>query len=165
MTHPAASGQATVLVVDDSAEERELFAYVLGQAGYRVLAADGAPQAQQLVGEQWKIDILVTDFNMPVMNGVELARWFQSRLPLSQVLLVSGNSWELEAYLKGAVGLPFLEKTEAFTQLVGLVKKLLAEPRMESQEFGAAQIAQQASAETIVLREILARGYHSRSRV
>src|ERR1039458_10160904 len=148
MTHPAASGQATVLMVDDCAEDRELFAHLLLAAGYRVLEANGAQQAQRLAGAEGKIDLLLTDFNMPGMNGVELARWFQSRFPLSKVLLVSDSAWKLEPSLETTGWPAFLDKTEAFARLAATVEKLLAEATTHLQGFGAAEIAKRPSAET-----------------
>ena len=150
MTHPAASGQATVLMVDDCAEDRELFAHLLLAAGYRVLEANGAQQAQRLAGAEGKIDLLLTDFNMPGMNGVELARWFQSRFPLSKVLLVSDSAWKLEPSLETTGWPAFLDKTEAFARLAATVEKLLAEATTHLQGFGAAEIAKRPSAETMV---------------
>jgi DNA-binding NtrC family response regulator len=162
-SRPATAAQATVLLVDDSREVRELFACLLRRAGYRVLEARDAGQAQQLAGEQAKIDILVTDFRMPGMNGVELARWFHTRFPFSQVLLVSGSTCELDAYLEPPGWPAFLDKSAAFTRLVPMVAELLAQATTRSEEFGAAEIAQRASAETLVLRKILERADLSRS--
>jgi DNA-binding NtrC family response regulator len=163
MRPAATSGQATVLLVDDFAGIRELFAELLREAGYRVLEASNAGLAQQLAGEEAKIDILITDFRMPGMNGVELARWFRSRFPLSQVLLVSGAGCELDAYLELPGWPAFLDKTEAVIKLVATVEKLLAQTATRSEGFGAAEIAQRASANTMVLREILERGNQSRA--
>ncbi len=93
--------QATVLVVDDYAEYRELAAHLLRQAGYQVLEANCGQQAQRLAEEHGKIDLLATDLTMPGMNGVDLARWFHKRFPFSKVLLVSGSAWwEIEAYVE-----------------------------------------------------------------
>jgi CheY-like chemotaxis protein len=143
---PAAPGQPTVLVVDDSADERELHSYVLRTAGYRVLEPNGAEQAQRLAGEGGRIDVLVTDFNMPGLNGVELARWFRRWLPLSKVLLVSGAPWRLEAHLEATGWPPFLDKMKAFTRLAGSVAKLLAETTSLLPGFGTAELTQRASA-------------------
>ena len=157
----AATGRTTVLVTDDCPEVRELFTCLLRKAGYRVLEASGAPEAQQLAGEEANIDMLVTDFRMPGMNGVELARWFHSRFPLSPVLLVSGSACELDAYREPPGWPPLLDKSEVFTRLVPMVGELLAERTSGSPGLGAAEIAQRAAAETLVLREILEKGGQS----
>jgi DNA-binding NtrC family response regulator len=150
-------------VVDDFAEVREMFAWLLRKAGCQVLMADSAKQAQHLIGDQGSIDLLVTDLNMPGMNGMELARWFRSRSPLSKMLLVSGSACEAEAYLETAPWLPFLDKADAFAQLVPMVEKLLAETTSRLEGFSRAEIGHRTSAETKVLREILERTNNSHS--
>jgi DNA-binding NtrC family response regulator len=153
-THPAASERATVLVVDDYDDLRAFLAHLLQAAGYRVLEADGAQQAQRLAAAEGMIDVLVTDFNMPGMNGIELARWFQGRSPSGKVLLVSSETQELQAYLDAWGWFPFLDKAEAFTRLVPTVEDLVAEVSAESHGFGATQSARPASGSTTVLREM-----------
>lgn len=81
----------TILVVDDSPVALHFFALVLRQAGYRVLEASHVHEAQRLASGGLCVDLLLTDFQMPVMNGVELAVWFRERMPSLPVLLVTGS--------------------------------------------------------------------------
>jgi CheY-like chemotaxis protein len=129
-------GRATVLVVDDYADLRKLFAGLLLRAGFRVLQANDAEQAQRVARQERRIDVLVTDFSMPGMDGIELARWFKRRSPRSQVLLVSTELRDLDADTRW---LPCLDKVEAFTQLAPTVGRLLAGARTEPQGFGRAR--------------------------
>ncbi|MBX9749694.1 MAG: response regulator [Roseococcus sp.] len=63
----------TVLAVDDSASVRQVVKLVLGGAGYRVLeAVNGAEGLTQLKGGG--VDLIVTDLNMPVMDGLTFIR-------------------------------------------------------------------------------------------
>jgi DNA-binding NtrC family response regulator len=165
MKPPAASDYPTVLVVDDFVEIRVILGRLLQAAGYRILEASGARQAQRLADEDGNIDVLVTDFRMPDMNGVELAGWFHSRFPATKVVVLSGSACELEAYDELADWALCLDKSKASAQLVGLVKRLLAEPRSEARGLGGAEIDQSASAETRVLAEIPKPGHHSRRRI
>jgi chemotaxis protein histidine kinase CheA/ActR/RegA family two-component response regulator len=67
----AAPALPTVLVVDDSLSQRRALEQMLGDAGYRVRSAhDGLEAAELLV--QFKPDIVLTDLEMPRMNGIEL---------------------------------------------------------------------------------------------
>lgn len=60
----------TVLTVDDSKSVRDMVAFTLGQQGYRVIgAADGSQGLQVFQSE--RLDLVITDLNMPVMNGFD----------------------------------------------------------------------------------------------
>jgi chemosensory pili system protein ChpA (sensor histidine kinase/response regulator) len=70
---PAADGQRRVLLVDDSVSVRKFVGGMLERAGFRVVAArDGAEALQQLA--EGPVDVVVTDLEMPRLNGYELIR-------------------------------------------------------------------------------------------
>ncbi len=60
-----------VLIVDDEIHIVHVVAIKLRNNGYDVISAENGAQAFKLVQEE-KPDIVVTDFQMPVMNGMEL---------------------------------------------------------------------------------------------
>ncbi|MFL5075402.1 MAG: chemotaxis protein CheW, partial [Microvirga sp.] len=66
------AGAPTVLLVDDSAFFRELLTPVLKAAGYRVAAAESAERAMALIASGARVDVVVTDIDMPGTNGFEL---------------------------------------------------------------------------------------------
>lgn len=60
----------TALIVDDSPTMRQLLCHTLTQAGFTVLqGADGQQGLDQLKGQ--KLQLIITDLNMPVMDGIE----------------------------------------------------------------------------------------------
>ena len=70
---PAAEGQRRVLLVDDSVSVRKFVGGMLERAGFHVVAArDGAEALQQLA--ESPVDVVVTDLEMPRLNGYELIR-------------------------------------------------------------------------------------------
>jgi chemosensory pili system protein ChpA (sensor histidine kinase/response regulator) len=70
---PAAEGPRRVLLVDDSVSVRKFVGGMLERAGFQVVAArDGAEALQQLA--ESSVDIVVTDLEMPRLNGFELIR-------------------------------------------------------------------------------------------
>jgi chemosensory pili system protein ChpA (sensor histidine kinase/response regulator) len=70
---PAAEGQRRVLLVDDSVSVRKFVGGMLERAGFHVVAArDGAEALQQLA--ECPVDVVVTDLEMPRVNGYELIR-------------------------------------------------------------------------------------------
>jgi CheY-like chemotaxis protein len=82
--------KATILVADDEAELREIFAAWLGRKGSTVLtAANGAEALTAL--ETAKVDVLVSDIRMPVMGGVALVRRvYELKLDIPSIIFVSG---------------------------------------------------------------------------
>ncbi|MDM7858329.1 phosphate regulon transcriptional regulator PhoB [Thiopseudomonas acetoxidans] len=63
----------TVLIVDDEAAIREMIAVALQMAGYRCLEADNAQNAHAIVVDH-QPDIILLDWMMPNVSGIELAR-------------------------------------------------------------------------------------------
>ncbi len=88
---PAATGQETVLAVEDDDDVREFTADVLGQLGYRVLTAHDAESALRILGENPDVDLLFTDIGLPGgVNGRELADAARKRSPALKVLFTTG---------------------------------------------------------------------------
>jgi PAS domain S-box-containing protein len=87
---PAATGPAHILVVDDDAGVRNITATFLSELGHSTReAADGMTALAMLAGGE-PIDLLVTDYAMPGMNGIELAQQVKARWPKLPVLLLTG---------------------------------------------------------------------------
>jgi two-component system, chemotaxis family, chemotaxis protein CheY len=64
---------ATILVVDDSTTMRQMVCFTLTSAGHDVAeAADGIEAVE--VAKTGKFDLVITDVNMPGMNGIDLVR-------------------------------------------------------------------------------------------
>jgi two-component system cell cycle response regulator DivK len=78
------SASRLVLFIDDCAATRLLYQHVLVGAGYRVLlAGDGREGVAQAITN--KPDLIVTDLDMPVMDGFEAARQLR-RTPRTQTI-------------------------------------------------------------------------------
>ncbi|AGL16517.1 response regulator transcription factor [Actinoplanes sp. N902-109] len=80
---------ATVLVVDDEPDIRDLLVKRLGQDGHLVLPADGGAEALALVESRGVPDAVVLDLDMPGMDGFELLERLRGRHPQLPVLIVS----------------------------------------------------------------------------
>jgi CheY-like chemotaxis protein len=82
--------QATVLLVDDELELLEIFAAWLGRSGCRVLTAHNGIEALKILATE-KIDVLISDIRMPVMDGVMLVRRIDELgLLIPSIMFVSG---------------------------------------------------------------------------
>jgi CheY-like chemotaxis protein len=87
----------TVMCVDDDAGIRELYGALLGQNGYEVIAANNGRHALHVFEAKEKdIDAVILDYEMPEMNGLELATWLKQRHPALPVIMISGSHPELE---------------------------------------------------------------------
>ena len=64
---------ATILVVDDSTTMRQMVAFTLTSAGHEVVEAPDGNKALGLA-KQSKFDLVITDVNMPGMNGIDLVQ-------------------------------------------------------------------------------------------
>jgi len=120
---------ATILVVDDSATMRMIVQAALGAAGWRVLTAGDGRQALELARGD-RIDLLVSDWNMPVMDGLALIQELRAE-PGYQELPVLVLTTEQAAQSKNAArGLGvcgWLNKPVEPDVLVELAAELLGE--------------------------------------
>ena len=81
----------TILLVEDAAIVRRLVARMLDSLGYRVLQAEGPEEALGLFTEHTdRVDLLLTDVIMPVMNGKQLYDMLSELRPELPVLFMSG---------------------------------------------------------------------------
>ncbi len=97
---PVTSSRQRVLVVDDSATVRQSLGRCLSGAGYRVeQAADGREAWTALQGQE--VDLVLTDVEMPVMDGLELVRLLRQepRLANVPVMIVSSREGEQDRLL------------------------------------------------------------------
>ena len=76
-----------VLIVDDEVEFRTLVKDAL--PAFEVLEAESGEQAVDLVQEE-KLDLVITDINMPGMSGIELLKYLRAHHPKLKVVAVSG---------------------------------------------------------------------------
>ena len=78
------------------------------------------------------IDLLVTEFEMPEGNGLELAQWFRAVHPKAPVLMVSGSLQEVESAADDLDEFAFLAKPFSWDELVDKVYTLLTSQRRAS---------------------------------
>jgi two-component system phosphate regulon response regulator PhoB len=92
-----ASDQPTVLVVEDEAAQREVLSYNLEAEGFHVTRAEDGEQALVLIGEAAP-DIIVLDWMLPNVSGIEVCRQIKSRAETRQVpvIMLSARSEEVD---------------------------------------------------------------------
>jgi DNA-binding response OmpR family regulator len=115
----------TLLVVDDDPMVRDMEAQLLRLEGYTVLEAEGATEALRLAGEAVAIHLLITDFMMPDVDGLELTRRFRAVHPKTPVLMVSGSFPSFRDQSEDLGRFEFLAKPFGFAELLLKVRSLL----------------------------------------
>ncbi len=115
-----------IMTVDDSASVRQMVCLTLKDAGYAVIeACDGKDALAKLTGP---VDMIVTDLNMPNMDGIELIRSVRALpqykfVPIVMLTTESQASKKEEGKSAGATG--WILKPFKPEQLLAVAKKLL----------------------------------------
>lgn len=117
----------TLLIVDDSASMRQLVTFALKGAGYDVIAAvHGKDALSKLAGA--KVDMVVTDLNMPEMDGITLIKQLRSSpatkfTPVVMLTTESQEAKKTEGKQAGASG--WIVKPFTPDQLIETVKRFV----------------------------------------
>ena len=99
---------STALIVDDSASIRSIVGFTLRTAGFEVIeGVDGQDGLRQL--ETARVDLIITDLNMPVMDGLTFIRNVRARLatrytPLLMLTTESQAAIKQQGKAAGATG-------------------------------------------------------------
>lgn len=115
-----------ILVVDDAPETLEVLERNLTLVGYRVATAPGAIEAVRTL-EATRIDLVITDFRMPRVNGLDLIRHVRENYPDTEIIMVTGYAsipGAVEAMQAGAHA--YLAKPFTEEELLSAVKQAIA---------------------------------------
>ena len=112
---------ATILVVDDHETIREIIIDFLGETGHTMIQAINGKQAQQKIKKaKPPIDLVITDFRMPEMNGIELILWIKKEHPEIPVILMSSD--DLDKVSPADI---FVKKPDGFNDFAAVCNQLL----------------------------------------
>ena len=116
-----------ILAVDDSASIRQMVSFTLKGAGYDVVeAVDGRDGLTKAGGD--KFDMVITDLNMPQMDGIELiteARKLPGYTFIPIIMLTTESQAEKKDAGKKAGATGWIVKPFNAEQLIAVVKKLV----------------------------------------
>jgi len=116
----------TIMTVDDSASIRQMVGFTLKKEGYSVIeAVDGKDALTKLKGA---IHMVITDLNMPNMDGIELIRNIRAQaaykfIPIIMLTTESQAGKKQEGKTAGATG--WIVKPFKPEQLIAVVQKVL----------------------------------------
>jgi two-component system chemotaxis response regulator CheY len=116
-----------ILTVDDAATMRKMVAFTLKDAGYEVLEAVDGCDALKVLKDR-SVDVIITDLNMPNMDGIELTRQLRAlpafaRTPIILLTTESDPAKKMAGRMAGATG--WIVKPFNQEQLLAIVAKVL----------------------------------------
>jgi PAS domain S-box-containing protein len=115
---------AHILVVDDDSGLLKTTLRLLRARGFSVLGAENGSEALRELARNPAIDLIVADFAMPEMNGVDLARTVSGLRPSLPFILMTGN-FEIDPS-KEIAGIRILQKPCTEAELVDEIAKALS---------------------------------------
>ena len=118
-----APGVATVLVCDDDDDVRRFLSELLKANGYMVCEASGAGAAFRILEESAAVDLLIVDYAMPGINGLDIIRQAGHRRPSLKTLLITGDAG---AVCDAVVGVPLLRKPFGPAEFSQIIAEILA---------------------------------------
>ncbi len=137
---PAASGtKGHVVLIDDDELFRESLEQNLRDSGYDVLAFDRGEPALAYFQDGKTADLVLLDWKMPEMNGIEVLRRLRqitTEMPVIFLTVLSDQIYEEAALLSGAVD--FVEKSRSFTILLKRMALILGGAKAGEQAGAAA---------------------------
>jgi chemosensory pili system protein ChpA (sensor histidine kinase/response regulator) len=126
-----------VLLVDDSVSVRRFVGHMLERAGFQVLTANDGAEALQQLGEA-VVDVVVTDLEMPRVNGYELIEDLRRRSTTRQlpVVVLTTRAGDKHLSLARRLGVQhYVSKPvdeQAFVRLIGSLVTSVAEPALSA---------------------------------
>lgn len=119
--------EKTILVVDDFEVNTYVVGHTLTKAGYKVLKAQSGEEALKIAAET-KINLLITDYKMPKMDGVELIKQIK-KMPQYRfipVLVLTTETEEEKKRKAREIGITgWIQKPFELTSFLETVKKAL----------------------------------------
>lgn len=118
----------TVLVVDDSPTMRQMVAFTLTSTGYQVVEAGNGKEAVGKVTGGAKPDLVVTDLNMPEMDGITLIKEIRKMpalkfTPILMLTTEASDDKKKAGQAAGATG--WIVKPFNPEQMMAVIKKVL----------------------------------------
>jgi putative nucleotidyltransferase with HDIG domain len=126
MDRNATNKPARILVVDDDPAIRELLKHGIQLSGYECLAADGASETLKIL-KQVDIDVVISDINMPEMNGLELIKAIKKHHKCDIIIMTGFIEDFTYEEIIGRGASDFIQKPVRISEFVARLKRVLFE--------------------------------------
>ncbi|OGW40755.1 MAG: hypothetical protein A2010_16280 [Nitrospirae bacterium GWD2_57_9] len=116
----------TILIVDDEPENRRIYAEILNDLGYRTIEQADGESALAAVKSGAAIDLVIADYRMPRMNGLQFIESLRHTLPAVPMIMVTAFA-NVESYLQSfSLGVfEYMNKPFSKAEFVRIVKAAL----------------------------------------
>ena len=125
-TNPPYRHTNRILIVDDEADVRGILKYGLIKAGYECLSAASGAEALAIL-ESNRVDVVVSDINMPQMTGLELVRRVKDKLDIDFIIM---TGYVEDFNYEDIVGLgasDFIQKPVGLMEFIARLRRVLLE--------------------------------------
>ena len=119
---------ARIIAVDDSASMRQMVSFTLKGAGHDVIEASDGVEALKLANQESGVDLVISDINMPNMDGISLIKELRTLapykfIPILMLTTESSADKKMEGKAAGATG--WIVKPFNPDQLLATIGKVL----------------------------------------
>jgi two-component system response regulator (stage 0 sporulation protein F) len=113
-----------ILVVDDEENAREALSKILAHDGYDVSSAKNGVEALNYLRSK-DVELIITDLNMPEMNGMMFLRELNRIHPASNVIMITAYG-EVESYLEALTlgAFEYINKPVKYEELKKIINKI-----------------------------------------
>ncbi len=138
---PMKKSNRKALIIEDDKVTLELFSFQLSSEGFEVSLAENSREGLDLIGNT-DFDVILTDLNLPDINGIELVSQAKQISPHTEIIVVTGNDSAekaIEATRVGAFG--YIVKPVDFGELMVDIRNAVERKRQaEENRWQAAEI-------------------------
>lgn len=117
-------GFKRILVVDDEENARMALSKILTHEGYDVSSAENGLEALNFLRSK-DVELIITDLNMPEMNGLSFLRELNRRHPASNVIMITAYG-EVESYIEAMTlgAFEYINKPVKYDELKKVINKI-----------------------------------------
>ena len=116
-----------ILVVDDDPMAAEMSAAIVEDSGHQSIIASNGVEALDKLAENVSIELIVSDMNMPLINGIELFQELREQGSKIPFILLSGDDPESALSIEPALNASLLKDYSLQENLIKTINQVMAD--------------------------------------